>query len=390
VVNTPTVTVCSGQPATFTANTVPGVTFAWYTTPTGGAPVATTNPFTTGPLTTTTSYYVEAQGAGACGSSARTKVTANVTATPLVPVVSQNPTQTCSGSVAVLTATSTQPGVTFNWYNAATGGAPIFTGATFTTPELTASRSYYVEAALGGCTSSTRAKADVTVNPTPVAPTVVVNPAGGQVTSGQTATITASSTTAGATFKWYTSPTGGTAIYTGKTFTTPALTSSITYYVESVLAATGCTSPSRTPINITVNPIFSTSCDFASTQTNDVNGGVLCVGCTVVNPNNSVDADTTTFGRLTLPVAIGGSYVSQMLIFSDGGLAGDSVTVKIGIPASLATVGVLNQLQIASYNGVTYNGDRTSLSSSLIRLRILAGGQVGLIRFAPGANYRPY
>ena len=387
VVNTPTVTVCSGQPATFTANAVPGVTFAWYTTPTGGAPVATTNPFTTGPLTTTTSYYVEAQGAGACGSSARTKVTANVTATPLVPVVSQNPTQTCSGSVAILTATSTQPGVTFNWYNAATGGAPIFTGATFTTPELTASRSYYVEAALAGCTSSTRAKADVTVNPTPVAPTVVVNPAGGQVTSGQTATITASSTTAGATFKWYTSPTGGTAIYTGKTFTTPALTSSITYYVESVLAATGCTSPSRTPINITVNPIFSTSCDFASTQTNDVNGGVLCVGCTVVNPNNSVDADTTSFGRLTLPVAIGGSYVSQMLIFSDGGLAGDSVTVKIGIPASLATVGVLNQLQIASYNGVTYNGDRINLSNSLIRLRILAGGQVGLIRFAPGAAY---
>jgi len=387
VVNTPTVTVCSGQPATFTANAVPGVTFAWYTTQTGGTPVSTSNPFVTGPLTATTIYFVEAQGAGACGSSTRTQVTANVTSTPLVPSVSQNPTQTCSGSVAVLTATSTQPGVTFNWYNDATGGAPIFTGATFTTTELTASRSYYVEAASGGCVSPTRAKADVIVNPTPVAPVVTINPAGGQITSGQTATLTATSTTAGATFKWYTSPTGGTAIHTGNTFTTPALTSSTTYYVESVLAATGCTSPIRTPVNITVNPIFSTSCDFANTQTVDVNGGVLCVGCTVINPNNSVDADTTTFGRITLPVAILGSYVSQMLIFSDGGLAGDSVTVKIGIPASLATVGVLNQLQIASYNGVTYNGDRTNLSSSLIRLRILAGGQVGLIRFAPGAAF---
>jgi gliding motility-associated-like protein len=387
VVNTPTVTVCSGQPATFTANAVPGVTFAWYTTQTGGIPVSTTNPFVTGPLTVTTDYYVEAQGTGTCGSSTRTKVTANVTATPLVPVVSQNPTQTCSGSVAMLTATSTQPGVTFNWYNAAAGGAPIFTGATFTTPELTASRSYYVEAASGGCTSSTRAKADVTVNPTPVAPVVTINPAGGQITSGQTATFTATSTTAGATFKWYTSATDGTAIHTGNTFTTPALTSNTTYYVESVLAGTGCTSPTRTPITVTVNPIFSTSCDFANTQAFDVNGGVACIGCTVINPNNSVDADTTTFSRITLPIAIGGSQVSQMLIFSDGGLAGDSVTIKIGIPASLATVGVLNQLQIASYNGITYNGDRTSLSSSLIKLRILAGGQVGLIRFAPGANF---
>jgi gliding motility-associated-like protein len=387
VVNTPTVTVCSGQPATFTANAVPGVTFAWYTTQTGGTPVSTANPFVTGPLTATTIYFVEAQGAGACGSSTRTQVTANVTLTPLVPTVSQNPTQTCSGSSAVLTATSTQPGVIFNWYDNAAGGAPIFTGATFTTPQLTASRSYYVEAAAGTCVSPTRAKADVTVNPTPVAPVVTINPAGGQITSGQTATFTATSTTAGATFKWYTSPTGGTAIHTGNTFTTPALTSSTTYYVESVLAGTGCTSPTRTPVNITVNPIFSTSCDFANTQSFDVNGGVLCVGCTVVNPNNSVDADTTTFGRITLPVAIVGSYVSQMLIFSDGGLAGDSVTVKIGIPASLATVGVLNQLQIASYNGVTYNGDRINLSSSLIKLRILAGGQVGLIRFAPGAAF---
>lgn len=387
VVNTPTVTVCSGQPATFTANAVPGVTFAWYTTQTGGTPVSTANPFVTGPLNATTIYYVEAQGAGACGSSTRTQVTANVTLTPLVPTVSQNPTQTCSGSVAVLTATSTQPGVTFNWYDNATGGTPIFTGATFTTPQLTASRSYYVEAAAGTCFSPTRAKADVTVNPTPVAPVVTINPAGGQITSGQTATFTATSTTAGATFRWYTSLTGGTAIHTGNTFTTPALTSSTTYYVESVLAATGCTSPTRTPVNITVNPIFSTSCDFANTQTVDVNGGVLCVGCTVVNPNNSVDADTTTFGRITLPVAVVGSHVSQMLIFSDGGLAGDSVTVKIGIPASLATVGVLNQLQIASYNGVTYNGDRINLSNSLIKIRVLAGGQVGLIRFAPGAAY---
>jgi gliding motility-associated-like protein len=387
VVNTPTVTVCSGQPATFTANAVPGVTFAWYTTQTGGTPVSTANPFVTGPLTATTIYYVEAQGTGACGSSTRTQVTANVTLTPLVPVVSENPTQTCSGSVAVLTATSAQPGVTFNWYNAATGGAPIFTGATFTTPELTASRSYYVEAASGTCISPTRAKADVTVNPTPVAPVVTINPVGGQITSGQTATLTATSTTAGATFKWYTSPTDGTAIHTGNSFTTPALTSNTTYYVESVLAATGCTSPTRTAVTVKVNPIFSTSCDFASTQTTDVNAGVLCAGCAINNENNAVDADTTSSSQLSLPVAVLGSYVSQTLIFSDQGTAGDSITVKISAPSSLLAGGVLNRIQVASYLGATYNGDRTRINASLVSLRVLAGETTAVIRFAPTASF---
>ncbi|TWR24504.1 gliding motility-associated C-terminal domain-containing protein [Mucilaginibacter achroorhodeus] len=387
VVAAPTVTVCSGQPATFTATAVNGVTFAWYATPTGGTPLATGNSFTTGPLTANTTYYVEAQAAGGCGSSARTQVTANVTATPLVPTVQQSTVQTCSGSTATLTASSTQPGVTFNWYTTATGGTPVATGATFVTPELTASRSYFVEAASGTCVSATRAEVKVNVNPTPADPTVTVTSAGGQISSGQTATLTASSTTAGAAFKWYTSATGGTAIFTGATFTTPVLTSNTTYYVEAVLTATGCTSASRTPVTVTVSPIFSTSCDFASTQLTDVNGGLLCVGCSITNPNNSIDTDTTNFARLNMPVAVLGSYVAQQLIFSDGGLADDSVTVKIAIPATIASATVLNQLQIASYNGGTYNGDRINLSSSLIGLRVLAGGRTAIISFAPKAAF---
>ncbi len=385
VVAVPTVTVCSGSPATFAATPVNGVTFNWYANATGGTSLNTGNSFTTPALTQTTSYYVEATGAGACGSSIRTKVTANVTSTPLVPLVSQTPTQTCSGSSAVLSASSTQPGVTFNWYTAATGGAPIFTGAQYTTPNLTANTSYYVEAAAGSCVSSTRAKTDVVVNPTPVAPTLTVTPSNAQISSGQTAVINATSTTAGATFKWYTSANGGTAIFTGATFTTPALSSNMTYYVESTLAATGCTSPTRTAVTITVNPIFSTSCDFASTQTSSVTG--LCVGCTVSNPNNAVDNDTTNVSQLNLTVALLGANVSQQLIFGDGGSVGDTISLKLGLPVSLLTAGVLDRLQIQSYNGVTPNNDLTALSSNLLNIRLLAGSQSGIVRFAPKGTY---
>jgi gliding motility-associated-like protein len=385
VVAVPNTTVCAGQPAAFAVTPVNGVTYTWYASATGGTAITTGNSFTTPALTATISYYVEASNAGQCSSSTRTKVTANVTATPVTPTVSQASTQTCSGSTVTLTASSTQPGVTFNWYTTATGGTPVHTGAQYVTPVLTANISYYVEAATGTCISATRAKADVIVNPTPVAPTITVVPVGGQITSGQTAQLSATSTTANVTFNWYSTATGGTPVHTGASFTTPALTTNTTYYVEAVSTATGCISTTRTPVTVIVNPVFSTSCDFASTQTNTTSG-VACLLCGVTGADNSVDTDTTNFSQLTLGVgAIG--YVGQKMTFGDAGLAGDTVTVKIKVPVNLASVGVLGQLQIGSFNGATDNGDRIALSSTLIKVTILAGGQTALVKFVPKAAY---
>ena len=386
VVNAPTQNVCSGSTATFAAQAVAGVTFNWYSAATGGTLLFTGNPFTTPALTTSTSYYVEADNAGSCASPTRTLVTANVTATPSVPIVSSTPVQTCSGSTAVLTATSAQSGVTFNWYTTATGGTPIFTGAQYTTPALTANTSYYVEAASGSCVSATRAEADVIVNPTPANPVVTTTPANGQVTSGQTATLAATSATAGVTFNWYTTATGGTPVFTGATFVTPALFSNTTYYVEATNGTTGCVSPQRTAVTIIVNTIFNTTCDFASSQTNTTSG-VLCVGCGVTNPNNAVDADTTTYSQLNLTVALLNASVSQTLIFSDPGIVGDTVALRLRIPAALLSAAVLGNIQIQSYNGTTANNDAVTLNSAAIKILLLSGSQDVLVKFVPGAVY---
>ncbi len=388
VLSNANVNVCSGQPATFSVQPVSGVTYNWYAAATGGTALATGNSFTTPALTATTTYYVEAEGGGSCSSSVRTPVTATVSATPDNAVVNNANTQACAGSPVTLTATSTQPGVTFNWYTAPTGGTPVFTGAQYTTPALIATTTYYVEVANGSCTSATRTPATVTVNPLPDAPTVTTVPAGGHIASGQTAQITASSTTSGVTYNWYTAASGGTPIFTGATFTTPVLTSNTTYYVEAV-SASGCSSSQRTAVTISVDQAISTSCDFASTQTTDVNGGLACVLCSVTNAGNATDADTTTFSTLNLPVSVGG-YVSQKLIFGDNGNAGDTVRVKIGLPVSLATVGVLDQIQIASYsgvNGAAYNNDRISISNNAIKLIILPDGQTAIIKFVPSAAF---
>ncbi|QJD96986.1 gliding motility-associated C-terminal domain-containing protein [Mucilaginibacter robiniae] len=386
-VNTANVTVCSGQPASFTAQATNGTTINWYNTPTGGTPVFTGTTFTTGPLTTTTSYYAEATVNGQCSSATRTQVTANVNDAVTDPTVAQTQAQVCSGSSTILTASSAQAGVTFNWYTSATGGTPVFTGAQFTTPALTANTTYYVEAASGSCVSANRVRADVMVNPVPAAPTVASNPSGGQITSGQTATLTASSTTSGATFNWYTTATGGTPVFTGNSFTTPVLTSTTTYYVESTSPATGCVSATRTPVTVTVNPVFSTLCDFASTQTTDVNGGLTCINCTITTPDNAVDVDTTNFSRLNIGAGVAGSYVAQNLKFSEAGSVGDTVSVLLRFPANIASVGVLDRVRIASYNGGTYNNDGVLLNSNTVRVQLLPGGQTALVRFAPQSTF---
>jgi len=377
------VSICSGNTATFTANNVSGVTYNWYTNSTGGSPVFTGNPFTTPILNTTTSYYVEAVN-GSCTSPSRTQVTATVTQTPAVPVLAQTPVQICSGSSAVLTVNTVPAGTTINWYSSSSGGTLLFTGAQFTTPPLTSNTSYYAEASSGFCVSTSRAQADVIVNPVPATPTFAVSPLSAQITSGQTAAITASDSSPGTSFNWYTTATGGTSIFSGTTFTTPALTSTTSYYIEGV-SGTGCTSAQRAQVVITVNPVFSTSCDFATSQTNTANG--LCIGCSVSNPNNAADADTTTFSTLNMTVAVLGASVNQTVIFGDTGSAGDTVTIKVGVPGTTFSAGVLSAIQIQSYNGATVNSDLTNLSGSTVSIRLLSGGNIALIKFVPNATF---
>jgi hypothetical protein len=66
---------------------------------------------------------------------------------------------------------------------------------------------------------------------------------------GQTATIQASGS---GTLRWYSQPTGGTILSTGTNFTTPPLSATTTFYVESF--AGGCVS-ARTPVTVSVNPV---------------------------------------------------------------------------------------------------------------------------------------
>ncbi len=239
-------TICSGQTVTFNASAPAGASFSWFTSASGGSPVATGSSFTTPALTSNTTYYAESND-GACTSGTRTELDVTVLPTPAVPTVAPTDTTICSGQTVTFNA-SAPAGASFNWFTSASGGSPVATGSSFTTPALTSNTTYYAESNDGACASSTRTVLTVTVNPTPAAPTVT--PSSATICSGRTATFTSS--VSGGSINWYTTPTGGSAVHTGNSFTTPVLTSNTTYYAEAQLGS--CASAARTAVNVTVNP----------------------------------------------------------------------------------------------------------------------------------------
>lgn len=231
------VTICSGSSAVLTPS-APGGTYLWYNAPTGGILLATGTSYTTPGLTNSTTYYVAATNGSCTGT--RTAVNVTVTAPPQSP--SASGAVICSGTTATLTATA--PGGTYQWYDAASAGNLLFTGAAFNTPALSVNTTYYVQTTVAGCTSA-RTPVTVTIMTQPAAP---VAP-GATLCSGGVATLNV--TAPSGNYAWYDAATGGNLLTPGPVFVTPALATTTTYYVEAINAS-GCTSI-RTPVIVTVN-----------------------------------------------------------------------------------------------------------------------------------------
>lgn len=230
------VTICAGSPATLTVTDPGGGTYQWYDSASGGSLLATGTSYTTPSLTENTTYYVQTIN-GTC-ISPRTSATVNVRPRPAVSGIT-----ICAGEAATLTATG--PGGNYTWFDAPSGGNLLQSGLEYRTPVLTATTTYFVQTRVEDCISS-RTAVVVTVNSKPDVP------AASDVTicSGTAATLTA--TAPGGTYQWFTTAEGGTPLITSPDFTTPVLTATTTYFVQTTI--NGCTS-SRTPVTVTVNPI---------------------------------------------------------------------------------------------------------------------------------------
>lgn len=239
ITSAPSVSRCDIGSVTLSA-TASGGTINWYDAPTGGSIVNTGSSFITPFLNTTTTYYVEASSLFC--TSPRTTILAKINAIPIItsaPSISR-----CDAGTLTLEATSSAG--TINWYDSLTGGTFLGTGTSFTTPILSSDTNYYVDATANGCTSPSRTSITAKVNTTPSitsAPTVSRCDIG---------SVTLEAIADAGTINWYDAPTGGSLLKTGSSFTTPILTTSTPYYVETI--NNQCISP-RVRVIATVIPI---------------------------------------------------------------------------------------------------------------------------------------
>ncbi len=255
LISKPTVTnasVCGGNVATLSVSN--GDSYTWYDAPVGGKVVGKSQDFTTPVLNATTTYYVVVALNGC--ASAPTPATAFVTAAPQAPTAAN--VSVCSGSSANLHATA--PTGVFNWFAVPAGGVPLISSPDYTTPPLTANTTYYVETSLNGCESA-RTPGKVTVNPLPQAPPAKA----AAICYGTSASLAEAAPPSG-TYQWYDAAAGGNLLATGLTYTTPALTNSTTYYIQTDNG--GCIS-GRTPIIVTVNPQLAAP---------SASGSLICMG----------------------------------------------------------------------------------------------------------------
>lgn len=159
----------------------------------------------------------------------------NIKLSPVVKA-SANPPIICKGETSTLKGSGS---TTYTWSNGSTGSSIQVN------PVNTQLFTVIGKDAATGCTS--KDTVTVKVNSVPDSP-VIVGP--DSICSGNTATLNA--TAPGGVYKWYDSANGGTVIYTGTSYQTPVLTSTKTYYVETVSPAE-CASYVRTPATVKVN-----------------------------------------------------------------------------------------------------------------------------------------
>jgi uncharacterized delta-60 repeat protein len=284
--------------------------------------------WTTGLLTGTPTqpgsfnFTLSATDGNGCGGSAAYTLLV-VLGTPAT-ITAQPQSQTVtSGQAATLTVSATGTAtLAYQWFQGASGTttSPIAgaTATSFTTPALTSPASYWVRVSNQyGTADSNTATITVTTPPTaPVnlPPAIGAQPQSQTIASGQTAVLSVGATgSATLSYQWYQVPSGtGTTPIPGATassYTTPALTSATSYWVQ-VSNPYGTANSNTATITVTTPPTIT-----SQPQSETITAGhpaVLSVGATG-SPTLTYQWYQGSSGTTTAPIAgaTASSYTTQ-------------------------------------------------------------------------------
>ena len=230
---------CIGSSQTYSVTNVPGTTYNW-TFPAGWTQ---TGGGTTNSITVTVGSVagnVQVTPSNFCGDGTPSSLAVIGDTGPAI--TGTTPGSICNSGTVILSATSATG--TMNWWDAPTGGSLLGTGPSYTTPVISSTTTYYVDATLNSCTTVNRTSVIATVNLSPAAPSSpVASPS--SMCSGSSSTLSAS-INIDQTVDWFSTSCGVDPV---SSVVTPDTTT--TYYAMTEDLNTGCLS--TTCVNVTIN-----------------------------------------------------------------------------------------------------------------------------------------
>ncbi len=140
--------ICGSGKAILNATASATSTIKWYNSLTGGTSLGTGTSYTTPDITTDTPFYVDATESS-CVTTPRTPITATVLTVPTI--TSTTPATRCDTGTVSLEAVASSG--TLNWYDSDKGGTQVGTGNMITTPSISITTPFYVDATDANCTS---------------------------------------------------------------------------------------------------------------------------------------------------------------------------------------------------------------------------------------------
>lgn len=219
--------------------------------------------------------------------AASTKITI-----PEVNIVTPNPV--CDSGSFTLTATST-PGTTISWYDVPTGGTPLKSGTSFTTPTLNATTIYYADP---GCESK-RKPVTATVNITPNMPVAAES----TVSRCGEGTVNLQASSNIGVINWYAASTGGPSLFTGNSFSTPSISANTTYYAEA--SNNDCVNSNRIPVNVVIYSlpvVTDETVILCQSQKIILDAGIAGMGYLWSNGDTTQTTEVSTGGTYTVEV----------------------------------------------------------------------------------------
>ncbi|MBK7213574.1 MAG: hypothetical protein IPH88_09860 [Bacteroidales bacterium] len=233
----------------------------------------------------------------------------------------------CGTGTVVLTASGCTG--TLNWYDVPFGGTSLGTGASFTTPSISSTTTYYVSCTSGTCESPRTAVVATVQSPSPVS--VIISTAATTICAGVSTTFTATGINGGATpgYQWQVN--GGNVGTNSNSYTTTTLVNGdiVTCIITSSDPCTSGSPATSNSISMTVNPAQAVSVSISASSTS------ICTGTNVTFTATPTNGGSAPVYQWKLN---GGNVGSNSTTYSNSTLAnGDIITCVLTSDISCAT-----------------------------------------------------